>query len=234
MVTDNFGCQYDAFISYSSKDLSWVKNVLLRRLEDNGLKVCIDYRDFIPGSWSIKNIEQAVLTSRKTLLVITPNYLESTWTEFEAMLVQTTDPTNQQLRFLPLFKEKCDLPLRLASLTYLNFANPEDEELEWERLLSAIKEQPFLIKYSKPLERPLKSEKIRLQNCMKDVFRSEDDLRGFCFDHFEEVYRNLKETDRLPYIVREIINHCKSRGSTDVLWNLLRQRSPKITSKNEI
>jgi hypothetical protein len=39
--------KYDVFISYSHKDQEWVRNILLPTLEKQGLKVCIDYRDFI-------------------------------------------------------------------------------------------------------------------------------------------------------------------------------------------
>jgi TIR domain/SEFIR domain/Effector-associated domain 7 len=131
--------KYDVFISYSSKDRPWVKSTLLIQLENQGLKVCIDYRDFVVGKPSIVNIEQSVLNSRKTLLVMTPNYLDSGWTEFENILLQTLDPSNQQLRLLPLLQQKCKLPLRLSALTYLDFAEPEDIIIEWERLISAIK-----------------------------------------------------------------------------------------------
>jgi TIR domain len=134
--------QYDVFISYSSQDRNWVKTNLITRLEDKGFKTCIDYRDFIPGMPSIKNIEQSVLNSHKTLLVMTPNYLSSSWTEFENILLQTLDPSNQQLRLIPVLQQKCDLPLRLRTLTYLNLANPEDESIEWHRLVDAVKYQP--------------------------------------------------------------------------------------------
>jgi hypothetical protein len=140
LMSDNSNYQYDAFISYSSKDRPWVKE-LLRKLEGQNIKVCIDYRDFIPGMPSIKNIEQAVINSHKTLLILTSNYLESEWTEFENILLQPLDPANQKLRLLPLLKQKCELPLRLRALTYLNFANPEDEALEWQRLMNVFGKQ---------------------------------------------------------------------------------------------
>jgi hypothetical protein len=62
--------QYDVFLSYSSDDRDWVRGELLQRLEDSGIKICIDFRDFIIGMPAIKNMEQAVLTSCKTLLTI--------------------------------------------------------------------------------------------------------------------------------------------------------------------
>ena len=80
--SDSNSYEYDVFISYSTKD-QWVREELLRRLEDAGLKCCIDYRDFRLGAPAISELERAATTSRKTLLVLTPNYLESKWTEFE-------------------------------------------------------------------------------------------------------------------------------------------------------
>ena len=45
--------RYDVFISYSHADKAWVSGELLPRLEEAGLKVCIDQRDFRPGAPSV-------------------------------------------------------------------------------------------------------------------------------------------------------------------------------------
>ncbi len=135
--------QYDIFISYSSKDKDWVRGELLRALEERGLRVIIDFRDFRPGAPSIKEIERAVLTSRKTLLILTPDYLQSQWTEFENLLLQTLEPSNQALRLIPLLKAKCELPLRLRMLTYVNFADPDDWNIAWRQLLTALGAAPL-------------------------------------------------------------------------------------------
>ncbi len=129
---------YDVFISYSSKDKDWVRGELLNTLEKYGLRVCIDFRDFRPGAPSIKEIERAITTSRKTLLILTPDYLASQWTEFENLLLQTLEPSNQNLRLIPLLKAKCDLPLRLKYLTYVNFVDPDDWDIAWRQLLTAL------------------------------------------------------------------------------------------------
>ena len=135
---------YDVFISYSHADQDWVRGELLKRLEDGGLRVRIDFRDFRPGAPSVKEIERALLTSCKTLLVLTPDYLASAWTEFEALMLQTLDPANQNLRLIPLLKARCDLPLRLKYLTYLNFVDPDDWEWAWRQLLTALGALPVL------------------------------------------------------------------------------------------
>ena len=41
--------EYDVFVSYSSEDLAWVKDVLFSRLQQAGYAVCIDFKDFVPG-----------------------------------------------------------------------------------------------------------------------------------------------------------------------------------------
>ena len=130
--------QYDVFISYRSADRPWVKDILLKRLEAAGLKVCIDYRNFVPGMPIIRNIRQAMLTSRKTLLILTPAYLDSQWTSFEQLLTQTLDPAGVELRLIPVMKENCELPIEIGFLSHLNFADPEDEGQEWQRLLQAL------------------------------------------------------------------------------------------------
>ena len=50
------------FISYSHQDREWVENWLMPRLEEAGLEVCIDFRDFKIGRASVLNMEEAVET----------------------------------------------------------------------------------------------------------------------------------------------------------------------------
>ena len=77
------------FISYSHYDKAWVHEWLLPRLEAAGLKVLIDTRDFTIGAPALVNIERAVESSQRTLLVLTPHWVASEWTNFESLLLQT-------------------------------------------------------------------------------------------------------------------------------------------------
>jgi hypothetical protein len=140
--SDDF--QYDAFISYSHQDSAWVSNVLLPRLEGERLRVCIDTRDFEVGVPSLVNMENAVEHSRKTLLVLTPNWLASEWTAFESLLVQTDDPIGRGRRILPLMVEPCQdqLPKRLKIFTYLDLTDPAQLDLQMKRLMDAIRATP--------------------------------------------------------------------------------------------
>jgi hypothetical protein len=133
---------YDAFISYSHHDGRWVQAELLSRLEAAGLHVCIDFRDFQPGAPTLTEIERAIRSSQRTLLVLSPAYLASQWGEFEALLLQTLDPPNQQRRLIPLLKEPCELPLRIRFLTYLDLSDPSRASQSWPRLINTLTATP--------------------------------------------------------------------------------------------
>lgn len=132
----------DVFVSYSRKDKEWVRGVLLPRVEDAGLKAFIDFRDFRAGAPSIKECERGVVRCRKTLLILTPSYVESGWTEIENVMAQTLDPANANLRIIPLLRVNCQMPLRIGALTYIDLTDGADQELAWRQLLTALGKPP--------------------------------------------------------------------------------------------
>jgi TIR domain len=133
--------RYDVFLSYSHRDEKWVQKWLLPRLEAEGLRVCIDFRDFELGAPSLVEMERSVLQSQRTLLILTPEYLSSEWAEFENILAQTLDPAARQRRLIPLLLKPCELPLRIRSLTYLDLSKPESREFQLNRLLKHLKDK---------------------------------------------------------------------------------------------
>lgn len=143
MTEANDAYRYDAFISYSHRDKDWVDGWLLPRLEATGLRVCIDFRDFEPGLPSLVNMENAVERSRKTLIVLTPAWVESQWTTFESLLIQTDDPPGRQRRMIPLRLNPCEPPKRIAMLTYVDFTQPAEAEFQLQRLVAAIRAEPM-------------------------------------------------------------------------------------------
>ncbi|BFZ00792.1 hypothetical protein BsWGS_03831 [Bradybaena similaris] len=74
---------YDVFISYDSQDVRFVSQRLAPELENRDLKLLIHSRDFVAGTYIASNIVMAVAESRKTLVVLTRNLLESTWCNYE-------------------------------------------------------------------------------------------------------------------------------------------------------
>ena len=80
--------EFDAFISYSSRNRQWVESCLVMNLEQCGYSLCLDYMHFIPGECIMDNIVSAVENSRHTLLVVTPSYIKSGWCDFEVRCAQ--------------------------------------------------------------------------------------------------------------------------------------------------
>jgi len=70
---------FDAFVSYSSKDEAWVRQVLAAELErhDPPYRLCLRYRDLpTGGTYLADTIVQASEASRRTVLVLSHHFLK--------------------------------------------------------------------------------------------------------------------------------------------------------------
>ncbi|XP_012696789.2 toll-like receptor 6 [Clupea harengus] len=79
---------YHAFISYSQHDSAWVDTQLVPTLEGTGLSLCIHERDFVPGQWIVDNIINCVEASYKTIFVLSQNFVQSEWCNYELFFAQ--------------------------------------------------------------------------------------------------------------------------------------------------
>ncbi len=137
--TDGFA--FDVFISYRQRDpeMTWVRKVLVPRLEAYEVKPMIDVQHFRLGAPLIKEMERGVLQSRYTLVVATPAYFQSTFTEFENLLSQQLGLEQAKERLLVLMRETCELSLRLSYKLWLPMMSDEDVEQNLPRLADALR-----------------------------------------------------------------------------------------------
>src|SRR5262249_36554764 len=145
---------YDAFISYNEQDSHWVETILQPRLERAGLRLCLPDRDFAIGAPRIINMEKAVARSRKTLLILTPNWGDSQWSEFEGLLAQSGDPIGNRQRVLPVIVRPGPLPARLGYLTPLDLTNAAKFERQMQRLIDTIRADPAIAPALEPISAP--------------------------------------------------------------------------------
>jgi formylglycine-generating enzyme required for sulfatase activity len=129
------------FISYSTADQAWVRDELLTRLENAGLKVCIDFRDFRSGVPLAREVERVTKMSHKVMIILTQDYIDSQWTRYEFLLLNDLDPLNRTGFLIPVLKERCKLPLRFLDIAYADFTNPANVEASWEQLLQSLGQQ---------------------------------------------------------------------------------------------
>ncbi|XP_041672319.1 toll-like receptor 13 [Cheilinus undulatus] len=148
--------QYDAFISYSSKDEAWVMGQLVPNLErpamgEKRLRLCLHHRDFRPGAAVLENIEAAIYSSRHTICVVTRHFLRSEWCSIEFQLASLRllfDGSDVLLLvFLEEIPEHCLSPYtRLRKIvrkkTYLLWPEePQERDAFWVRLIDALKDR---------------------------------------------------------------------------------------------
>ena len=146
------GNLYDAYVSYNDncrQDIEWIINDLRPNMEDDyTLKLCIKDRDFIGGRDIADEICQNIQKSRKTLLILTPRFVESEWCHFEMKMAQMRlFDENRDVIILVLLEEIPDtlLTISLRQLfrdkEMLKF--PHDnlgQHLFWRRLKAEILE----------------------------------------------------------------------------------------------
>src|SRR2546421_9144683 len=110
---DNSQYTHDVYISFSDADELWVREWLVPRLLKANVTV---YHAFEPGVPKLVNIEQAVATSRHTLLVLTPSWVTDEWESFAGLLARSEDPIGQRRRTIPLSLQNCTPPRAIARL----------------------------------------------------------------------------------------------------------------------
>ncbi len=139
---------YDAFISYSHEDLAWVRENLLDFLQADkyGFTVCLHERDWPVGVLITENILLSVKHSRRMIMVLSENYLNSVWCrmEFQAAHREMLEGRTKYLIMIamegfPLELLPPEMDFYIKTHTYL------EAESNWfkEKLIYAMPEIPL-------------------------------------------------------------------------------------------
>ncbi|XP_055081460.1 toll-like receptor 13 [Periophthalmus magnuspinnatus] len=140
---------YDAFVSYNVHDEDWVYKELVPELEERqGWRLCLHHRDFEPGKAIVENITDAIYSSRKTLCVISHQYLGSEWCSREIQMASFRLFDEQKDVLILLFLEEISpnqlnpfyrMRKWLRSRTYLSWSQARSHRgLFWERVRRAL------------------------------------------------------------------------------------------------
>ena len=126
---------FDVFICYSSTDRDWVRCTLLQELEARSVKACIDFRDFEVGGFIVQNIADAIYRSRKTIAVLSPDFIHSVWCKHELQMALSRIENHQ---VIPILFKDCEVPQTLMNRTYLDWSNPDVQPHFWDQIVRAI------------------------------------------------------------------------------------------------
>lgn len=132
---------YDAYISYSLQDEHFVNQILANTLENNvGYRLCLHYRDFNVNSYVADTIVEAVESSRRTLIVLSRNFLYNEWSRFEVKsAIHECVKRRRKLVFilygeLPQRDIDADMRIYLRSSTCIEW----DDKKFWQKLRIAM------------------------------------------------------------------------------------------------
>jgi hypothetical protein len=131
--------EYDAFISYSHSQKKWVNEVLLAAFEAGGVKTCIDHRNFDEGRSVPDNFGTAIKTSRRSVLVLTPEWVASGYTTSEGQMVWGTDPAGWHGRMVPIVRMACKLPMWISVRSWRDFTQDDAVIAGLPRLIHLLK-----------------------------------------------------------------------------------------------
>uniref|UniRef100_A0A8C3WV36 Toll like receptor 10 n=1 Tax=Catagonus wagneri TaxID=51154 RepID=A0A8C3WV36_9CETA len=82
--------QFHVFISYCERDSAWVKHELIPNLEkeDGSVLICLHEGNSDPGESVTEHIINCVEKSSKSILVLSPNFVQSEWCHYELYFAQ--------------------------------------------------------------------------------------------------------------------------------------------------
>lgn len=140
---------YDAFVSFSQEDSEFVALHLAPGLEhgEPPYKLCIHYRDWLAGEWIPDQIIRSVQDSRRTIVVLSKNFIRSVWgrLEFKAAHHQALQDQKNRIIIIvfgdlpPQSEMDPELRMYVKFNTYLKWGDP----WFWQKMRYAMPHNPL-------------------------------------------------------------------------------------------
>ena len=131
---------YDVFVSYrhGGQEAEWVREFLVTRLAEAGLRVFLDVDCFRLGAPLVTEIARGVEQSRHTLAVLSPAYLESEFTLLESVLAEHLGLEQAERRLLAVRRVTCRPRLGIRARLWLEMTDDEEVDRALPRLIAAL------------------------------------------------------------------------------------------------
>src|SRR5437016_6273553 len=98
----------DFFISYTSADHEWAEWIAWQ-LEEAGYSTVLQAWDFRPGSNFALDMHVAATEAKRTIAVLSPDYLNALYTQSEWATAFARDPRGEMGLVLPVRVHQCEL-----------------------------------------------------------------------------------------------------------------------------
>ena len=137
----------DFFISYTKSDETWAEWISYV-LEEENFTVLIQCWDFRPGSNFVIAMQEAAVEANRTIMVLSPDYLDSQFASPEWAAAFLQDPQGLNQRLVPVQVRPCQPSGLLAPIVQIRIGGV-DEAVARRLLIDGINK-----KRAKPLCRP--------------------------------------------------------------------------------
>jgi hypothetical protein len=128
----------DFFVSYNRADRNWAEWIAWQ-LEEAGYTTIIQAWDFRPGGNFVIEMQRAAEQARRTLAVLSPDYLQALYTQPEWAAAFAQDPTGEKGMLLPVRVRECELKGLLSQIVYIDLVGLGQEPAKQE-LIAGVKE----------------------------------------------------------------------------------------------
>lgn len=134
--------KFDAFIAYSSNDMNLINNYV-EKLEngDRKYKLCIYHRDFPIGQYISECILKAIADSRRIIILLTKDFIESPWGRFEFHTAMQAVSKHKRKRLIVIKYPDADISRLDSQLQFfmkLNIYLPQDHPHFWRKLMFSM------------------------------------------------------------------------------------------------
>jgi three-Cys-motif partner protein len=110
------------------------------KLEEAGYTTVLQAWDFVPGSNFVVEMDKAARQAKRTIAVLSPNYVAASFTQPEWASAFAGDPTGAARKLVPVRVADCDPPGLLGQVVFLDLVGL-DQDAARERLLAGVRER---------------------------------------------------------------------------------------------
>jgi hypothetical protein len=129
----------DFFISYNKADRRWAEWIAWQ-LEDAGWTTVLQAWDFVPGSNFVLEMDRAERLAKRTIAVLSPDYLSASFPQPEWSAAFADDPEGLKRKLVPVRVRECKPEGLLAQVVNIDLVGL-DEDFARERLLAGVGER---------------------------------------------------------------------------------------------
>lgn len=120
----------DFFISYTAADVRWAEWIAWVLEEKQKYTTTLQAWDFAPGSNFVLEMQKATASTSRTIAVLSPDYLRSTYAKPEWAAAFAQDPEGMKRKLVPVMVKDCTLDGLLKTIVHINLVSLTEEEAE--------------------------------------------------------------------------------------------------------